>query len=113
VSYTRECGQVARRRVHHLLDRRIGHELGHRLERRPLDRVDHRQSLGGGDLDETQPGGIGPLPHELGVDGAAALGPGGVEQRPERLGRCDLLDPHRARQYATTESDPNVACASL
>ena len=68
-----ERGQVARRRVHHLLDGRIGHELGHRLERRSFDRVDHGQSLGGRDLDEAQTRRVRPLPHELGVDGAAAL----------------------------------------
>jgi hypothetical protein len=108
-----ERGQVARRRVHHLLDGRIGHELGHRPERRPLDRVDHGQSLGGRDLDEAQTRRVRPLPHELGVDGAPALDSSGVEQRPELLARGDLLDPHRARQYATTGSDPNGACASL
>ena len=42
----REPGQVGRRRVHHLVHVGIGQQLRQRLQRRALDRVDHRQPVG-------------------------------------------------------------------
>ncbi len=53
-----------------LLDLRVGHQIEERLEVQPLGHgVDHRGDIGARGLDQAEPGPIGGLSHELGVDG--------------------------------------------
>ncbi len=57
-------------RVEDLLDLGVGHQIEERLQVEPLGhRVDHGRNVGPCRLDQAQPGPIGGLSHELGVDG--------------------------------------------
>ena len=69
-------------------------QLRHRLERGAGQRVDHREPGRGRQLDQAQRRRVGALPHELGVDGADALGARLVEQPAERRTGGDLLELH-------------------
>ena len=62
--------------MHDDLDAGIGHELGDRAERRPVDRVDQVDPARRGHLGQARDRRVGALPEELEVDGRPPLGAG-------------------------------------
>ena len=105
----REQQQVAGRRVHHELHRRIGDELGDRADVDVLERVEHGEPLGGRQLEQAGHGAVRPLPHELGVEREPALA-AGLGREGLDVGRIpQMLDRSHLRPSSRTDARVGIA----
>ena len=92
----REQQEVARGGMHDQLHAWVADELGDRPDVDVLERIDHRQTLRRGQLEQARHRAVGALPDEFRVEREPPLIAGGLGERPDLRGIPQVLDRGRA-----------------